>query len=803
MAEHIGRFEIRRELGRGTHSVVYLGFDPHLQREVAIKTLHLGGSNPDQRSSAEHSRLMTEARTVSKLRHANIVPIFEAGEDNGDPYLVFEYVDGRSLDQLLRVEGALGPVRAAEIMQAVLGSLVAAHAQGISHRNLKPSNILIDTAGQPRVMDFGISMGVTSEQLQAASGTLLGTPAYMAPEYVLSGIVSPACDIYAAGLILLEMLTGRRAVEGKSVAEMLKRVATEPLTLPADMAIDERLGSIVLRACAHAPAERYVDAEQLLQALTGYLGVVSEQNDGGWNAKKQSTMEFLLRRMRHKTDFPALSDSVATINRLTASEKESINSLSGAILRDFGLTNKILRLVNSAYYRQVSGGNISTVSRASIVLGFDAIRNIALTIILFEHLQNKGNASQLKEAFLRSNFAGLLAREMCASIMPREVEEAFICSLFFGLGRLLAQYYFPEEVDEIVKVMQQKKCSDDAAAAKVLGISFEDLGVGIARSWGFPKGIVASMRKLPAGPVRKPLTQDETMHIIACFSNELCDAIAGTAPEDRRAALRRIGERYANSLKFSDDQLKEILEKSLGDLAQVGRILRVNLKQSPFVRQAKIWAGEPQEEASYGSDTDMLDSTMVLGVEAEEFGHEAAGAVTSAVESDAQTILSAGIQDISASLVEDVSLNDILRITLETIYRAMGFGRVLLCLREAKSNQMVGRFGFGTDTNELARNFRFSLTSTTDVFYAAVAKGLDLLISDVDEPKIAARIPEWYSRHFAAKTFVLFPLVIRGKPVALIYCDKEKAGEIVIAEKELSLLKTLRNQAVLAMKQGA
>ncbi|HUY04161.1 MAG TPA: HDOD domain-containing protein [Rhodocyclaceae bacterium] len=808
MTSRIGRFEIRSELGRGAQSIVYLAFDPHLQREVAIKTMHFGAddASPSERQLAENARLMAEARTVSKLRHANIVPIFEAGEEGNDPYLVFEYVAGRDLGQRLRAEGALPPAVAAELMVAVLGALAHAHQYGIIHRDLKPSNILIDASGLPRVMDFGISVGVSDDQLIEAQAGLLGTPAYMAPEYVRERAVGVGSDIYAAGLVLLEMLTGRRAVEGDSAREILARVAGETLALPTDVVIDERLGNIILKACAPDPEARYASAGVMRQALSAYLEAGGRGDDppaeSGGDAGKPSTLEFLLRRMRHKTDFPALSDSVAAINRLTASETESINRLSNAILKDFGLTNKILRLVNSAYYRQAGGGTISTVSRAAVVLGFDAIRNIAITVLLFEHLQNKGNAGQLKEAFLRANFSGLLARDMSAKTMPRESEEAFICSLFHGLGRLLAQYYFPEEMEEILKVMQQKQCSDEAAAVKVLGIGFEDLGIGIARNWGFPRAIVASMRRLPEAPVRKPDTREATLHVMTGFANELCDAIAGAPTEDRNTVMKKIGERYSASLQFSDQQLQETLEKSLGELTQVAAILRVNLKQSPFVRQIKSWLeGGQMPDAAAGDGS--LDGTVILGAGATPEATEAALAEESGpARGDAQTILAAGIQDISNSLVEDASLNDILRITLETMYRAMGFSRVLLCLRDAKSNRMVGRFGFGVDAGEVVRDFHFSLGFSPDVFHAAISKGLDIFISDVNDPKIQARIPEWYTRRVPAQTFVLFPLSIKGKAVALIYCDRDRAGEISIPEKELSLLKTLRNQALLAIKQS-
>ena len=170
---------------------------------------------------------------------------------------------------------------------------------------------------------------------------------------------------------------------------------------------------------------------------------------------------------------------------------------------------------------------------------------------------------------------------------------------------------------------------------------------------------------------------------------------------------------------------------------------------------------------------------------------------------DAQSILTAGIQDISNTLVDGFKLNDILRIILETMYRAMGFKRVVLCIRDAKTNSMLGRFGFGPDANEIAKHFRFPVSFTPDIFHAATSKGVDILISDIDDAKIAPRIPDWYRKSIPARTFVLFPLNIKGNPVALIYADKDAAGSIVIPEKELSLLRTLRNQAVLAIKQGS
>jgi serine/threonine protein kinase len=840
MSRLIGRFEILRELGRGAQSIVYLGRDPHLQREVAIKTLHF--AEADSRLNAY---LLTEARTVSKLRHANIVPIFEAGEQAGDPYLVFEYVEGDSLAQTLKKQ-PLAPLRAAEMACAILDALDDAHAQGIIHRDLKPSNIIIDPRGAPRVMDFGIAVRV-SDAPALLGEALMGTPPYLAPEYVAQRLVNARTDLYAMGLILLEMITGRCYRQARTLTAMLEDIVEHPVVLPENSGIDERLGAIILKATAQDPSLRYESAARMRAALQDYLMPVAALDGDSGGKAGQATVDFLLRRMRNKSDFPVLSDSVSAINRLTHSDKESVNKLSNSILKDYALTAKILRIVNSPFYRQSGGGSISTVSRAVIVLGFDAIRNVALTVMMFEHLQNKANATQIKEAFLRANLSGLLARDIGQKMMPRNSEEAFICAMFHGLGRLLVQYYFPDEVDEMRRLMAMRNCSDDAAMQQVLGTSFEELGVAIGRHWGFPPSVIHSMRRLAAGAVRKPATSEDALQTVAGFANELCDAIADAPVEERGKALKQISARYAAAVHYSDDEFKGLMKRACGELEQMAASLQVNLKQSPFARQARAWSGGSDSVAAQVArspldvDSDMTQAVLSTtdaqiavpppaaggaagagkpvadaGVGATEAA-EAAESVNdgaqathlavmppagNAAASDAQATLTAGIQDISNSLVEDFSLNDVLRIILETMYRAMGFGRVLLCLRDAKTNQMIGRFGFGVDTGELARHVRFALGGETDVFRVAATKGVDLIITDVDDPKISERIPEWHRKHLMAGTFVLFPLMMKGVPVAMIYCDKPRAGDIVISPAELTLLKTLRNQAVLAIKQA-
>ncbi len=811
MGKSIGRFEIVRELGRGAQSVVYLARDPHLQREVAIKTLHFSRPDPQK-----NQQLLSEARMVSQLSHPNIVPIFEAGEEGGDLYLVFEYVPGLNLAEYLRANGRLTPVKAISILIPVLDAIAHAHAAGIIHRDLKPHNVLLDSANMPRVMDFGIAARVES---QGGDGeAFMGTPAYMAPEYIERRECTEATDVFAAGLLFYELLTGQPAVRGENVHEVMNRIANQDIRLPKNdgVDIDDALASILYKAMARDPQQRHTSVSQMREVLEDYLqpDELVESSDA-----RQSTIDFLLRRMRHKSDFPALSESVSTINKIAGSDKETISNLSNSILKDFSLTNKILRLVNSVYYRQAGGGSISTISRAVLVLGFDAVRNIAITVMLFEHLQNKNNANQLKEDFLRANLAAILAKDIGEQSSVRDVEQVFICSMFHNLGRLLSQFYFPDESEEIKRTMEQRPCTEDVAAVQVLGLTFEELGIGIARTWGFPNLIVNSMRKLPAGNVRKANTAEDRMRILAGFSNELCALISDVEPEQRDKALRKVAARFGDTVPLSEQALRDTMEKSFQEVAQFAGIIGINLKKSNFGRQLQRWgmkseAPETPESAKSGlppraeSDTETSATVLSAAVPAgapgsplSSDGGDGEDAVTEVGNSE--VILMAGIQDISNTLVEDFKLNDVLRIILETMYRAKGFKRVILCVRDARANTMLGRFGFGPDALEMARCFNFSLAFTPDIFHAALSKGVDILISDTNDPKIAARIPPWYRKGVNAGTFVIFPLTIRNNPVAMIYADCDRPGEIVIPEKELSLLRTLRNQAVLAIKQSS
>lgn len=528
-----------------------------------------------------------------------------------------------------------------------------------------------------------------------------------------------------------------------------------------------------------------------------------------------SALDILLRRMQTESDFPALSEAIGAINRIAASDREGVNELSNNILKDFALTNKLLKLVNVAFYNQVGGGSISTISRAVVILGFDAVRSIALSLILFDNLENKAHAQQLKEEFVKVLYAGMLAREMASKAQVKDAEEAFISAMLHNLGRMLAMFYFPEETAAIGQLIQAEGLSDAKASTQVLGLSFENLGMEIATNWGFPDQLVLSMKKLPREKIKKSQNTIDSLRVLASFSNELCEVIHSTPDADRPKALVKLTARFSGSLAVTEKQLCGLMEKSMQDIAQFALAMNVNLSHSTFAQQASKWAGmpaptaPPERETDAGYSPDADTQTAVDATLQDEHGPipDAQSAEVDGIpqrtSEEARAVLTSGLQDVGNSLIDDdISINDILRMILEAMYTGMGFEHVVLCIKDGRHNTMCGKFGFGDDVQSLVKAIDFPIAGQPDVFLVALQNNADILITDIDDPQIATRIPAWYRQNVSARTFVLFPVIVKGKPVGLIYADRPRPGDITIPEKELSLLKSLRNQAVLAIRQS-
>ena len=369
----IGRFKVWKVFGKGSQGIVYLAEDPDFGREVAIKTLRRSGANTES--------LVREARNASRLQHPHIATVYDIGEHEGTPYIVYEYIEGRSLRQVIAQTPNLTLLQVVGWMGQMLDAMAYAHAEGIIHRDLKPDNIRIDNDANVKVLDFGIATA-SGTQIQPGEA-VLGTVNYMAPEQLSGGTLGPATDLFSLGLVLFEMLTGKKAIDSDDAMAAMYKIAHEQLPAPSSQnsALEKRVDEVVLTALEKDPAARFANATLMKQALDA---CANDDPDTEADNSKKSTLSFLMRRMRRKANFPAMSERISEINRHTNQvEKASVSEFANVILKDYALTTKLLKLVNSSFYGQY-GGSISTVSRAVVILGFKQVRMIAQSLLLFD-----------------------------------------------------------------------------------------------------------------------------------------------------------------------------------------------------------------------------------------------------------------------------------------------------------------------------------------------------------------------------------------------------------------------------------
>jgi serine/threonine protein kinase len=261
--EKIGRYQIKSELGRGGMATVYEAYDPRFEREVAIKVLPREMLHDPQ----FRVRFEREAKTIALLEHQAIVPVYDYGEEEGQPYFVMRYMTGGSLSDRIH-KGALTLQEAARIMNRLAPALDEAHAKGIIHRDMKPGNILFDRAGEPYLADFGIAKLAESQTNVTGSG-IIGTPAYMSPEQAQGETIDGRSDIYALGTIVFEMLTGQTPYKGDTPMSVVVKHITEPVPHILDVKQDlpPAIEQVIEKTMAKRREERYATAREFAAAL--------------------------------------------------------------------------------------------------------------------------------------------------------------------------------------------------------------------------------------------------------------------------------------------------------------------------------------------------------------------------------------------------------------------------------------------------------------------------------------------------------------------------------------------------------
>jgi serine/threonine protein kinase len=265
--EKIGRYEIIGEVGKGAMGVVYRATDPNIGRTVAIKTLRIDIHGTENEEIL--GRFKNEARAAGMMNHANIITIYDAGEQEGMFYIAMEFIEGQTLQGLLKQAHALPVEKATHIVRQVCAGLDYAHARGIIHRDIKPANIMITGDGTVKIMDFGIAKsggtGMTS------TGQVVGTPNYMSPEQVKGKPLDGRTDLFSVGVVLYEMLTGSRPFDGENVTSIIYKIVHENPPTPREVVgLHPGLSAVVMKALAKDPDERFATGAEFGRAVQDY-----------------------------------------------------------------------------------------------------------------------------------------------------------------------------------------------------------------------------------------------------------------------------------------------------------------------------------------------------------------------------------------------------------------------------------------------------------------------------------------------------------------------------------------------------
>jgi eukaryotic-like serine/threonine-protein kinase len=468
----------------------------------------------------------------------------------------------------------------------------------------------------------------------------------------------------------------------------------------------------------------------------------------------------------------------------------SAGELANVILKDMSLTNKLLKVVNSSVYGNVSG-KVTTISRAVFLLGADKVRIVAASLMIMDHLQNKSQAGDLKDAAVSSFLSAVIAKDVAEKLMFSSMEEVFICTLLHNLGKHLVICYFPEEYDEIKNVMATKGSDEQSASKAILGVSFSELGMGVAKSWSFPQTIIDSMDVVRETKSKVAENEAGLLKSLANYANELCAVITQADGSKRDEALQAIADKYKLTVPFPINRMMNLIEDATGKIDQYAEMFNIDKSKSPLLHRLAAYREEKlSRNASSGSN--MSDSSL---------NNLAAHSVESAKQPSANEeqaeMLKGCIAEIDEVLNSSSSISDTIYMIMETMYRGFEFNRVLFCMLDQKQAKMAARFGFGENIDTILGDFEFKVTRSSDFFNMAVMRVKDVIVDDSHVARVRENLPSWYAKIINTHSFLIYPLIIKEKSIGLLYADKKSSP--ILNDDQKDYMNILRDKAIWAI----
>lgn len=479
-----------------------------------------------------------------------------------------------------------------------------------------------------------------------------------------------------------------------------------------------------------------------------------------------------------------MSSNVQELISLTQSSRSAAYELSKVILKDYSLTNKVLQVVNSAYYSL--GRPVNSITKAVTILGFDAVRDLATAIALFEDfiksgVEKEGISKILTRSFLSALQARDLAVEKNIKIIP---EEAFICSLLHNLGRIIVCIYLPDMYREIEQKIDGGLSEEEAARSVLHDLTFPQIGEEVARFWNLSEKVVSSMSTEPNIP-KGSYDAEGYLHNIANFTNRLVEAICDGKEIDG------VMERYGEMLSMDKEEAVEMVNRSVEASEDISDSIRYGLsklKMRSRLRAAEQALKEPtsarkkkkkHDDASESKEKEAVEELNELPISNDKSINDF-------------------IHDITETLMGPFNINDFYVNLLEGLYQGIGFDRVLLAIVNVQPTKtvLVGRFGLGDIDPAGIASFEHNVVGEEYAIPRALKACKDMAIP----PNSAGAFPENLKYLVKDRTVYLFPICIDDKAIGLIYLDRKK-GRPKLDTSRIKATRLFRDFAVMAIRK--
>ncbi|MFH0809207.1 MAG: HDOD domain-containing protein [Pseudomonadota bacterium] len=495
---------------------------------------------------------------------------------------------------------------------------------------------------------------------------------------------------------------------------------------------------------------------------------------------KEKIIAAILKKVESASGFPALAANLDRVLTLSGRPQASAQELAQVILQDYGLTSRTLKIVNSAFYT-TGKKNISTISRAVVLLGFNTIKDIATGMLVFEHFWgHSGNKAEIVDVATKSFLSAIQAREISILANYALPEEAFICSLLHRLGKMVVAVHCPREYEEMCR-LQKKGRTEYEASQEVLGVSLPAIGRALAKKWQMPSVIWQTMDDTD-GTGEKLEPGKEFLRTVSSISNKCVEKLCSDQP----AGWQNIIAPLNKMVSLSEETVVGLLTRSADTATAISPMMNRSIRRMGFKRS--IGGALPSEAAEASPPDD-----EPLGE-----GQETAPGVEDGKGTDAAVLMEL-MADVSNTLTTDYSLHQVYAMILETMYRGLGCGRVLFGMLTTDRTCLQGRYGLGRDIDDFIAAFRFILNEG-GIVSDALLQSRDIVTSfeAISDPAFKRK----FSSQLSGSTVCIYPLVVAGKPIGCFFAqlDASAQGGNAVGLQAMAIL---RNYGVLAIERLA